>query len=178
MIPPRIETDRLILRMPIPADLAPFARTLADPIRSRYIGGPYDKDEAREDLQHLGADWATSGLGGWCVEIRHTGKFAGVVAINNPRDFPEVELGWTFQAEAEGFGYAHEAIVPMRRFAFDTIGLKTAVSYIDRDNSRSIRLAERLGATLDPKARTPNDDPCLVYRHPAPVSQVSQEGRI
>jgi len=56
----------------------------------------------------------------------------------------------------------------MRQYAFDEIGLKTAVSYIDRDNKRSIKLAERLGAVLDPKAKTPNDDPCLVYRHLRP----------
>ncbi len=164
-IPPRIETDRLILRMPRPSDTSPYAETLADPIRSKYIGGPYSYDDAREELHYLEADWATAGLGGWCVELRHTGRFAGVVAINNPQHFPEIELGWTFQAFAEGFGYAREAVTPMRRYAFDEIGLKTAVSYIDPQNTRSIRLAERLGASLDKKARTPDDDPCLVYRH-------------
>jgi len=68
----------------------------------------------------------------------------------------------------EGHGYAFEAAEQMRDFAFGKIGLKTAVSYIDRDNARSIRLAERLGANLDSKAKTPDNDPCLVYRHPNP----------
>lgn len=167
-IPPRFETDRLILRMPIPSDFAPFAETLADPVRSKYIGGPHTTDFAREDFDALGEDWARVGLGGWCVEIKETSRYAGVVCINNPEHFPEIEFGWIFHAASEGFGYAHEAVQPMRAYAFGTIGLKTAVSYIDPDNARSIKLAERLGAMLDPKAETPNGDPCLVYRHPAP----------
>ncbi len=46
--------------------------------------------------------------------------------------------------------------------------LRTLVSYIDPRNERSIRLAERLGARLDPRAAQPEDDPCLVFRHPGP----------
>ncbi len=167
-IPPRIETDRLVLRMPIATDLALYTDTLADPERSKYIDGPHSADDVREELEHLQSDWASVGLGGWCLEIKKTGKFAGVVAINNPANFPEIEFGWTLQADAEGFGYAYEAVVPMRSYAFNEIGLKTAVSYIDPNNTRSIKLAERLGATLDPDAATPDDDPCLVYRHPKP----------
>lgn len=53
-----------------------------------------------------------------------------------------------------------------RTHAFHDLGWTTAVSYIHPDNARSITLAERLGATLDPKAQTPDSDPCLVYRHP------------
>ena len=167
-IPPRFETDRLILRMPVPGDFPLHAETLADPVRSTFVGGPYTEDEAREDLEHLGSDWASAGLGGWCIERKDTGQFAGVVTINNPADFPEIEFGWILRADAEGNGYAYEAVVPMRVYAFNDIGLKTAVSYIHPDNIRSIKLATRLGAVHDPAADTPNNEPCLVYRHPKP----------
>ena len=165
MSAPNIETERLILRMPNASDVALHTETLTDPERSKFIGGPYPPEEAQEELADLAADWDKSGLGGWAVEIKETGKFAGVVAINNPADFPEIELGWTFHKSAEGKGYAYEAILPMRRYAFQTVGLKTAVSYIDPDNTRSLNLVKRLGATLDKDAQTPNNDPCLVYRH-------------
>ncbi len=166
--PPRFETERLVLRMPVPSDFADHAQTLGDPVRSKFIGGPFPIDKAREELEHLESDWASAGLGGWCVEVKETGKFAGVVSINNPEHFPEIEFGWVFQADAEGLGYAYEAVVPMRQYAFGEIGLKTAVSYIDPDNARSIKLAERLGAILDPEAPTSDNDPCLVYRHSKP----------
>ncbi len=52
----------------------------------------------------------------------------------------------------------------LRDWAFQDRKLKTLVSYIDPDNARSIRLAERLGATIDDHARKQDPDD-LVYRH-------------
>ena len=49
--------------------------------------------------------------------------------------------------------------------AFKNAAVPSLVSYIDRDNTRSIRLAERLGAVRDDATATPNGDPCLVFRH-------------
>ncbi len=51
---------------------------------------------------------------------------------------------------------------------YGALGLKTLVSYIDADNAPSIRLAERLGATRDDDAPLPENERCLVYRHPGP----------
>ena len=70
----------------------------------------------------------------------------------------------SYNFEAEGKGYAFEAAIAMRDWAFQERKLKTLVSYIDPDNSRSIRLAERLGATIDEHARPQHPDD-LVYRH-------------
>jgi RimJ/RimL family protein N-acetyltransferase len=85
-----------------------------------------------------------------------------------PADWSEPELGWTLWSAAhEGKGYAHEAAVAARAHAYSVLGWTTAVSYIDPDNARSIALAERLGATLDPDAAHHNPAD-LVYRHPAP----------
>ncbi|WP_417805217.1 GNAT family N-acetyltransferase, partial [Thalassospira lucentensis] len=78
----------------------------------------------------------------------------------------EHELGWLLFPEAEGRGIAFEAAVAMRRWAFEVRGLKTLVSYIARGNARSIKLATRLGATLDVNAARP-DPSDLVYRHSA-----------
>ena len=52
----------------------------------------------------------------------------------------------------------------MRDWAFRQRKLKTLVSYIDPENARSIHLAERLGATIDDRARK-QDPEDLVYRH-------------
>jgi RimJ/RimL family protein N-acetyltransferase len=71
-------------------------------------------------------------------------------------------------AASEGKGVAYEAALAARAYAYKTVKLATLVSYISPRNARSIRLAERLGARLDPDAAYPEDDPCLVYRHPGP----------
>ncbi len=54
----------------------------------------------------------------------------------------------------------------MRKWAFEELGLKTLVSYIDPKNERSRKLAERMGAVIDPDAER-HDPVDLVYRHPA-----------
>jgi RimJ/RimL family protein N-acetyltransferase len=64
-----------------------------------------------------------------------------------------------------GKGYLTEASRALLTWAFGPRGLKTLVSYINRANAASIRLAERLGAILDPTAATPNGIDCLTYRH-------------
>ena len=58
----------------------------------------------------------------------------------------------------------------MRAYAYDVLGWKTAISYIDAPNTRSRNLAERLGCTPEPGAPHPfgKEEDVLVYRHPAP----------
>ena len=41
------------------------------------------------------------------------------------------------------------------------------VSYIDPANTASARLAERLGARIDPAAATPDNEPTDAWRHSA-----------
>jgi RimJ/RimL family protein N-acetyltransferase len=98
------------------------------------------------------------------VEDRATGAYCGDVGLLHPAHYPEIELGWTLVAEAEGRGIACEAAVAARDWAFGTLGLTTLVSYIGPENARSIRLAERLGAVRDDTAARPEPED-LVYRH-------------
>jgi RimJ/RimL family protein N-acetyltransferase len=77
--------------------------------------------------------------------------------------FPERELGWILFDGAEGRGIATEAASALRDWAAAR-GWTGLVSYIDPANHRSIALAQRLGARLDPHA-VPQDPGDLVYRH-------------
>ena len=98
------------------------------------------------------------------IEEQDTSACLGQVGINYGPLFPEWELGWLVYPEAEGQGYAYEATTRLRDWAMHERGLSTLVSYIDPENRRSCRLAERLGATLDQDAARP-DPTDLVYRH-------------
>jgi len=170
----RIETDRLILRAPCMEDFEACAAFLATP-RSKNIGaGNMNSLDAWRVFSRIAGMWFLRGYGLFVVEDKATGKSLGAIGPWNPITWPEPELGWSiWDAEAEGKGIAFEAASAARDYAFNTLGWDTAVSYIDASNSRSIALAERLGATLDPEAATPDfddsDEPCLVYRHPKPT---------
>jgi len=164
---PLIRTERLLLR---PYRLEDFQHLLAlyETDRAAFIGGRLTPRQVWDGFMNCIGQWLVLGLGGWAVEETGSGVLVGEVAIHRPVDYPEVELGWLLFEGHEGRGYAQEAAAAARKWAFEEAGLSTLVSYIDRDNARSIRLAERLGATRDADAATPNDDPCLVFRHARP----------
>ncbi len=51
-------------------------------------------------------------------------------------------------------------------WAYGDLGLSTLVSYIHPDNTRSVALAERLGAKRDGFWTTPSGKKVIVFRHP------------
>ena len=98
------------------------------------------------------------------IDLRETGECVGQVGINHGPLFPEKELGWLLYEGHEGHGYAFEAALALRDWAFGAGGLNTLVSYIDPANVRSVAVAERLGGVLDPDAAR-QDPEDLVFRH-------------
>ncbi|WP_416899898.1 MAG: GNAT family N-acetyltransferase [Minwuia sp.] len=160
---PTIETPRLLLREPVLADWPGFAEVMTSD-RALHMGGPHSVAYAWGAFCHGIALWRLYGLGNLSIELRGTRECIGQIEINQGPRFPEPELGWQLNIEAEGKGYAFEAAVAMRDWVFRERGLKTLVSYIGQENTRSIRLAQRLGASLDAQAQ-PQDPGDLVFRH-------------
>ncbi|MGR9477602.1 GNAT family N-acetyltransferase [Rhizobium leguminosarum] len=158
-----IRTERLRLRMPDIDDFAAYAQLMASP-RSVGMGGPFDLRAAWGMFCHDVALWQLFGHGALTMELSETGECVGQVGINHGPLFPEKELGWFVYAEYRGKGYATEAALALRDWAFATLKLPSLVSYIAPGNAASVAVAERLGARLDPAA--PRTDPAdLVYRH-------------
>ena len=159
---PTLHTDRLTLRHHRLEDFEPMATHFATDW-AQYMGGPLGQEKMGRWLAAEVGSWALLGHGSWAVDLTATGETIGQVGINKPVHFPEVEIGWLLYPGFEGHGYAFEAATAARTWAFEN-GHDTLVSYIDPPNSRSIALAERLGAVLDKDADKPDPDD-LVYRH-------------
>ena len=158
-----LRTERLRLRMPEIDDFAAYARLMASP-RSTGMGGPFDLRAAWGMFCHDVALWQLFGHGALMIELAESGECVGQVGINHGPLFPEKELGWFVYEGHEGRGYATEAALALRDWAFSTLKLPSLVSYIAPGNAASVAVAERLGARLDPTA--PRTDPAdLVYRH-------------
>jgi len=164
---PVLRTGRLTLRAPRLADFDAYAEVFSSD-RSIHMGGPFGRREAWREFATSTACWSLRGYGAFSIEDTASGAYLGEVGLYHPDYFPEPEIGWTLVADAEGRGVAREAAEAARAWTYRDLGLTTLVSYIAPGNDRSIRLAERLGARHDPDAPHPVDDPCLVYRHPAP----------
>lgn len=166
------ETERLILRAPRASDFDAFAPFVMSD-RARFIGGGADKDigHAWRVLAILSGHWHLRGFGTFVAEARNTGEPVGSMGPWFPGDWPEQELGWTIWTEdAEGQGFAFEAMSAIRRHAYADLGWSTAVSYIDVNNPRSEALAMRLGCVIDTGAQFARpEEPVRVWRHPAPA---------
>jgi len=65
----------------------------------------------------------------------------------------------------EGAGFALEAAAKARDFAFNELKWGTLISGIHRDNARSVKLAERLGAKRAPDLKLEHEPETYFYRH-------------
>jgi RimJ/RimL family protein N-acetyltransferase len=162
---PRLETKRLILRLPQESDFDAVASFMASP-RSHFVGGPSEDRFVmwRAFLAVLG-HWALRGYGFFTLEHRETGAIVGRAGVVFHEMWPEPELGWHLFDDYEGQGYAFEAALAIRAWAAREHGLGPLISLIAPENTRSIALAERLGA------RWESDIDLLgtrggIYRHP------------
>ena len=159
---PTFTTDRLTLRPMTFADW-PAYLGLWSTDRSRFMGGPLDRDAAWGAFCQDHAQWSLFGHGALMMDLAD-GTCVGQVGINHGPLFPEKELGWMLYDGYEGNGFAYEAAQAMHRWAFGTLGLATLVSYVDPENHASAALARKLGGVLDDTAARP-DPTDLVFRH-------------
>lgn len=142
----RLETERLVLRLPRMEDFEPYAAMMADEETARYIGGRLERAAAwRKFLQMPGA-WAVQGFAMFSLVEKVSGAWIGQCGPWHPDGWPGTEVGWALRREFTGKGYALEAATAAIDWAFDTLGWTEVIHSIQPPNAASIALAERLGS--------------------------------
>jgi len=166
----RIESTRLVLRRVAPGDLPFFTRihSVADVVRYTGHGRPRSAEETQAWLDSTLASYADHELGQLAVLRKADGVLLGRCGLSDlviearpaanaiPRGWfgraqapaglavtQEQELGYTFDATFWGYGYATEAAQCVFAYARDVLKLSRVISVIDRDNARSLRVAQR-----------------------------------
>ena len=140
-------TDRLHLRPFRLEDFNAYAEICADPEVMTHLGGPLARPDAwRNMAMHLG-HWALRGFGHWAVVERASGRVIGRLGFFEPEGWPGFELGWVLGRPSWGSGYAIEGARAALPWAFGELGRAHVISLIRPENTRSIRVAERLGET-------------------------------
>ncbi|MGI9523282.1 MAG: GNAT family N-acetyltransferase [Hyphomicrobiaceae bacterium] len=163
---PVIITKRLKLRGWRLEDAEPLTRLYEDP-DARFLGGTGDFARAWRVMAMEVGHWVLRGYGMWAVERLDTREFAGLCGLWHPGDWKELELGWSIVPTQRGQGFATEAAKAGRNYAYRVLNATSLVSYIDPDNIRSIRVAERLNCLREEPIEI-SGKTCLVYRHPQP----------
>lgn len=147
MMDPILETERLILRRPIEADLEAWAAFAADEANTRFIGGPQPRAMAWRALATIAGSWVIKGYGMFSVIERATGNWIGRLGPWQPAGWPGPEIAWSLTRDAQGKGYAYEGATAAIDFAVDTLGWSRFIHCINPENASSAALAARLGST-------------------------------
>src|SRR4029450_7213708 len=147
-----LETERLRLRMFRDTDLDAHAAMSADPEVMRYLGAtgePPPRVEAWRQMAMFLGHWQMRGYGVWAVEERASGTLIGRIGLFYPEGWPGLECIWTLARGAWGKGYPPERARRALAYAFTELGQAHVISLIRPGNTASIRVAERVGETLE-----------------------------
>jgi RimJ/RimL family protein N-acetyltransferase len=146
-----LRTDRLQLRMFRPDDLEAYAAMCADPEVMRYLGDgkALSRADAWRQMAMILGHWQLRGFGLWAVEERASGDLVGRIGFFQPEGWPGFELGWMLRRASWGKGYATEGGRRALAHAFTELGRTHLISLIRPTNQASIRVAERLGQSLE-----------------------------
>jgi len=151
-LPPVIETERLRLRPHATTDFDVCVAMWSDPAITRYtIGEPSPPPRTWIRILAYRGHWALMGFGYWAVEEKGTGRYIGDIGFAEyKRDIrPSIEgmpeLGWALVAEAQGKGYATEALRAAVAWGDDHFGAVRTACIIHEENRASFRVAEKLG---------------------------------
>ncbi|WP_375688454.1 GNAT family N-acetyltransferase [Pseudooceanicola sp. LIPI14-2-Ac024] len=165
---PTLHTERLTLRGPDARDIEPMRAFYASD-RSIFVGGPLTAELAWRQLGCEIGHWTLRGYGRWMVDVTETGQTVGNVGLWNPEGWPEPEIGWDLFDGSEGKGYATEAALAARSYAYDVLGWTTAISLVKPANQASAKVAARMGAYLDTEFTHERWGEMQIWRHPAPA---------
>src|SRR5258705_5412615 len=92
----------------------------------------------------------------WFHESGSRDGSAGRAGPWQPEGWPDFEIGWTLRSEYRGRGYATEAANRCIAHAFTELDRPHVSSFILPENTRSIRVAERIGEALEGQTTLPH----------------------
>jgi ribosomal-protein-alanine N-acetyltransferase len=161
-----LETHRLILRRLLPDDLDDLFALYRDPeIRRYFPEGTLTYEETREELEwFLNGHPAHPELGLWATIHKETDQFIGRCGLLpwTIEQHPEVEVAYLLAKAYWGQGLGTEAAQALVNYGFEQLGLSRLICLIDPENQASIRVATKIGMTLE-KEMEDEQGPFLLY---------------
>jgi len=135
-----IYTQRLLIRRFTPDDWRDLHEYLSQPEVVRFE--PYDAFTEKESKKEAARRAKDPGF--WAVCLRDTGKLIGNVYLGQ-QAFDSWELGYVFNKNYHGMGYATEAARALLDDVFANQNARRVVAMCNPLNLPSWRLLERLG---------------------------------
>jgi ribosomal-protein-alanine N-acetyltransferase len=144
----RLETSRLLLRPMIIADVNELLQIFSDAkVVASFGVPPFGLVEMEQWVQHNLAHQQANGYGLFSVILKSNGTLIGDCGLERMEieGTQTVELGYDFRSDHWNRGYATEAAIAVRDFAFGKLKLPQLISLIRVGNTASRRVAEKVG---------------------------------
>ncbi|MGE5530116.1 MAG: GNAT family N-acetyltransferase [Patescibacteria group bacterium] len=144
-----METDRLMIRNFEASDWEVLHEMIVQYESSEYAVYDHQWPTSPGEIKEI-TKWFAGGDGFLAVCLKDTDRFIGFVSLNpeepeEKEDCREFNLGYIFNADYHGKGYATEACRAVIGHAFDRLRARRVVTGTAAANRASCRLLERLG---------------------------------
>ncbi|MDQ3620287.1 MAG: GNAT family N-acetyltransferase, partial [Actinomycetota bacterium] len=126
-------------------------RLYGDPrvMRAFDPSGPWSLNQTAERVAEIVRHWERHRFGRYHMRLRESGEFVGRGGLEHDEDLGALDLGYSLLPQWWGRGLATEAGRAFIREAFTELGAELVVAVMMPANTRSIRVAERLGFVPD-----------------------------
>ncbi len=147
VVPFKLETERLILREMTTEDFDSLYAVLADPDIMQHYPYSFDEERVHSWIKRNRDRYQQYGFGLWAVCLKDTGEMIGDCGLTlqniDGKQLPEI--GYHIRKDQQHNGYAKEAAIAVRNWAFRTTSYPALYSYCKYTNIPSIRTAESIG---------------------------------
>ena len=149
-----IETERLGMRPFCDNDLDAYAAICADEKVMEWICGVETREQAAAFIARQQVHYQKHNFGLWAL-IDKAGDsligFCGLIKhrMSDDSDEEVIELGYRLASESWGQGFATEAALAVKAYAFNTLRLDRVVSFVQPRNAGSCRVAEKCGGVIE-----------------------------
>lgn len=141
------QTNRLFLREMTQSDFASLCKILQDNDVMYAYEGAFKDEEVQSWLDKQLANYKKYGFGLWAVVLKETGSMIGQcgLTMQNYNDSKVLEVGYLLRKEYWHHGYASEAAIACKDYAFNRLHAKEVYSIIRDTNIPSQNVAKRNG---------------------------------
>ncbi|MCL2030312.1 MAG: GNAT family N-acetyltransferase [Oscillospiraceae bacterium] len=140
-----LETERLLLREMVITDLPAVWEIVGDDITMAAWDGAWSEEENLAGLEKQINSYRENGFGRWAVALKDTNRVIGICGLqycDTDKD-SVLEVGYLFNRAFWHKGYAIEAAIASKRYAFDVLGEPEVFSLVRDTNLASINVAIR-----------------------------------